>query len=424
MSLSRRQLLIGGTVTAGAIGLGLLRPSDQGGPHNRYFQALQQCLREQPFARPTMVIDRDRLHHNLSLVTQRLGNQYGLRLVAKSLQSLPLLDYLMDRAGTRRLMLFHRPFVNQVAAHRPDTDILLGKPMPVDEARLFYQARQPEGGFRPDQQLQWLIDSPERLDDYQRLAGELDQPLGINVELDIGLHRGGMADPDRLAAILARIRDDERLRFRGFMGYEPHIVKVPGDDQALRDAAMARYNDALDIARTVFGTLPTDLTLNTGGSSTYTLYPDHDTPANEIALGSGLVMPTDFDVPTLADHRPACFIATPVLKTQNPTALPGPDGLAPLMSLWNPNRQQAFFIYGGHWKARPVSPPGLSTNPVFGRSSNQEMLNGSDAVPLTPGDWVFLRPHQSESVFLQFGDLALYDAERQVITNRWPVFRG
>ncbi|PAV25054.1 alanine racemase [Tamilnaduibacter salinus] len=424
MSLSRRQLLIGGAATAGAVGLGLLRPSDQGGPHDRYFQSLQRCLSEQPLARPTMVIDRDRLHHNLNLVTRRLGDQYALRLVAKSLPSLSLLDHLMNHAGTRRLMLFHRPFVSQVAAHRPDADILLGKPMPVDEARLFYQEWQPAGGFQPETQLQWLIDSPQRLLDYQQLAAERDQPLGINVELDIGLHRGGVADRDRLAAMLTRIRDDKRLRFRGFMGYEPHIVKVPGDDHALRDEAMARYREAVHTARAVFGTLPAGLTFNTGGSSTYTLYPGQDTPANEIALGSGLVMPTDFDVPTLSGHRPACVIATPVLKTMAPARLPGPGALASLMRLWNPNRQQAFFIYGGHWKARPVSPPGLSPNPVFGRSSNQEMLNGSDAVPIAPGDWVFLRPHQSESVFLQFGDLALYDPERQALTDRWPVLRG
>ena len=35
-------------------------------------------------------------------------------------------------------------------------------------------------------------------------------------------------------------------------------------------------------------------------------------------------------------------------------------------------------------------------------------------------EFVFLRPHQSEAVFLQFGDIAVYEAG--AITERWPVF--
>jgi D-serine deaminase-like pyridoxal phosphate-dependent protein len=57
---------------------------------------------------------------------------------------------------------------------------------------------------------------------------------------------------------------------------------------------------------------------------------------------------------------------------------------------------------------------------LFGRSSNQEMLNGSTSVQLQPGDYVFLRPDQSEAVLLQFGDLLVY--ENGAITDRWPTF--
>jgi hypothetical protein len=39
---------------------------------------------------------------------------------------------------------------------------------------------------------------------------------------------------------------------------------------------------------------------------------------------------------------------------------------------------------------------------------------------LQADDWVFLRPTQSEFVFLQFGDIAVYD-EAQIV-DHWPVF--
>ena len=52
----------------------------------------------------------------------------------KSLPSLPLLQETMTESGSDRLMLFHQPFINQVAANVPDADILLGKPLPVTAA--------------------------------------------------------------------------------------------------------------------------------------------------------------------------------------------------------------------------------------------------------------------------------------------------
>ena len=88
--------------------------------------------------------------------------------------------------------------------------------------------------------------------------------------------------------------------------------------------------------------------------------------------------------------------------------------------MWNPNRRRTFFTYGGYWKAKPESPAGLSFNPVFGRSTNQEMLNGSAKINLQPDDWIFLRPTQSEFVFLQFGNIAVYDGGQ--IVDHWPVF--
>ena len=211
------------------------------------------------------------------------------------------------------------------------------------------------------------------------------------------------------------------LNFCGFMGYEPHIVKMPvGDPAAYRDRAMTVYRHYIDVAKARLGQdWPADILLNAGGSPTYEMYNAGNYPFNELAAGSCLVKPTDFDLPTLADHVAASYIATPVLKTLDTLEIPGID-LGAVQSLWDPNRARTFFTYGGYWKARPESPQGLVNNPLFGRSTNQEMFNGSRKIHLQPDDWVFLRPTQSEFVFLQFGDIAVYDKGR--IVERWPVF--
>ena len=66
-------------------------------------------------------------------------------------------------------MVFHQPFLNQVAAHFPQADVLLGKPMPVVAAHNFYR-QFAGGGFDPAQQLRWLLDTPERVTQYDELA--------------------------------------------------------------------------------------------------------------------------------------------------------------------------------------------------------------------------------------------------------------
>ena len=159
--------------------------------------------------------------------------------------------------------------------------------------------------------------------------------------------------------------------------------------------------------------------LNAGGSPTYQMYDNGAYPFNELSAGSCLVKPADFDLPTLVDHIPASYIAAPVLKSLDRGRVPVVD-LGGLQALWDPNRQRAFYTDGGYWKAEPVSPAGLSTNSLLGRSTNQELLNGSSSIDLAVDDWVFLRPSQSEFVFLQFGDIAVFEKGR--ISERWPVF--
>jgi D-serine deaminase-like pyridoxal phosphate-dependent protein len=367
-----------------------------------------------------MVVDRERLLANIRTLKGHIADRFAYRIVVKSLPSIPLLETIMQVTGSNRLMCFHQPFLNRVAMRFPQADILLGKPMPVAAARNFYR-QFPGGAFDPQRQLRWLLDTPERIAQYDGLAQSLGQTMQICIELDVGLHRGGVRSDEQLLAMLEQIQRSPHLRFCGFMGYEPHIVKIPfGDPITYRNRAMALYQHYVDLAKSHLGAdWPQDVVLNAGGSPTYQLYNEGAFPCNELSAGSCLVKPTDFDLPTLADHQSASWIATPVLKALDTLQIPGID-LGGLQSTWDPNRARTFFTYGGYWKARPESPTGLSNNALYGRSTNQEMLNGSRSISLRPDDWVFLRPMQSEFVFLQFGDIAVYDGGR--IADFWPVF--
>ncbi|AVO59856.1 alanine racemase [Pseudomonas chlororaphis subsp. piscium] len=424
--MNRRNFLLG-TAGVGALLAGVgawLRPADRGGPYSDYFRALNQELKAHGPMRPVMLIDLDRLDHNIDVVLQsvkRGGKQ--LRLVEKSLPSPGLLDYIGQRAGTQRLMSFHQPFLNHDAQRFPEADILLGKPLPVRSAELFYQGH--KGPFDPARQLQWLIDTPEHLQQYLALARGLGTRLRINIELDVGLHRGGVKDSPELGPLLTLIAaNPQHLEFAGFMGYDPFVgMGVPGilgSPEALFAKVMQRYQSAVDFTRQRHPTLwQPGLTLNTAGSPSYRMH-EQEQLSSEVSVGTAMLKPTHYDLPSLSEHLPAAYIATPVLKSTGPVRIPALDDKSKLFAWWDPNQRETFFIYGGNWLAEFESPSGLQSNGLFGRSSNQEMVNGSPAVGLGPDDQVFLRPMQSEAVLLQFGDLLAVRGGR--IVDSWPVY--
>lgn len=421
IAVKRRTLLLGGLAGAAALGAGL-RPTDRGGEHSLYFQSMGTALDSANISGPTMVVDKAKMLANIATLKSNIGGRYDYRIVAKSLPSVQMLETIMHASDSNRLMLFHQPFLSQVANELPHADVLMGKPMPVTAAANFYAGTPGVNGFDSSAQLQWLLDTPQRLQEYAELANRIGEDLRINIELNVGLHRGGVANNKTLLQMLDMIESSPRLTFAGFMGYEPHIVKVPGDPLDYRDRAMTAYRGFVNAAKAHLGQRwPQNVLLNCGGSPTYQMYKEGDYPFNELSTGSCLVKPTDFDIPTLDDHIAASYIATPVLKTLNPAESPV-DGAAELLAAWDPNRAQTFYTYGGYWKALPESPPGISINPLMGRSTNQEYMNGSASVDLQVDDWVFLRPTQSEFVFLQFGDIAVLDDG--VITARWPILKN
>ncbi len=420
MKITRRKLIQGGLSLSALGGLALLKPSDLGAGHSQYFEGLSQAIKQAELTRPTLIIDKQKLDHNIASLKRRIGQSYDYRMVVKSLPSIPLLQHIANQTSSQRFMVFNEQFLLKIIEHFERADVLLGKPLPALGAKkILEQSSQAKGSA-----IRWLVDSPERLENYRDLAQQRQQVLRLNLEIDVGLHRGGFSSEADFVSALGVIKSSPFLEFDGLMGYEPHIVKIPGDEKAHLTDVLDRYHSYIDLAKSGLGeAFPQRPIFNTAGSPTYQLHAGlgaGQSQCTELSAGSCLVKPSDFDLPSLDDHVPAAFIATPVLKALDKTEIPGVPGLGKLMAWWNPNLQRSLFTYGGNWKATPVSPQGLRYNPVYGRSSNQEMINSSHANPLAMNDWVFLRPTQSEAVFQQFGDIAVYDGD--LLTERWPVF--
>ncbi len=413
---TRRAALTGaGTLALGGGLIAFFREGDRGGSHSRYFADLSAALRRAGIAQPALVIDTQRLQHNIEAARATLKDtSLNLRVVVKSLPAIQLIEKVASGLNTQRYMVFNGAMLAEMALRKPYSDLLLGKPLPVTAAEQFYKRMlQTQAPFAEPQ---WLIDTEERLRQYASLAQSLNRTLSLNLEIDVGLHRGGFENERAVYSVLALARQTHRIKMKGLMGYDAHVPKVPGPESAYRDSQQ-KYRAAVQVITNELNT-PV-LTFNAAGSPTYALHAK-GTVANEVSVGSAFLKPADFDLDTLDHHVPAAYIATPVLKALSRSDVPALEILTKARALLDANTERAFFIHGGHWLAKPESPPGLQYSELYGRSSNQELLTGSSSIALKPDDFVFLRPTQSEAVLLQFGALLAYDG--QEIVDRWPTF--
>lgn len=384
---------------------------------------LADAVRAHGPGHPVVVVDLDALDANCAAVARRLAPAgKPVRLVAKSLPCAALLDHVRRRVPTTGTMVFHAPHVPALLDAFPDDDVLAGKPLPVRAAaQLFVRAADDSARARLAARTIWLADTPGRLAQYRALAGELGRPLRVALELELGMHRGGLASRAELDRALALFASPGGpLAFAGFLGYDAHVGAVPRplqDPDAAHADACARYRDLIAHARARgFGDART--IYDGAGSRTFHRH-GADSPLSEVALGSAFVMPARFDGPARADLAPAVFLAIPVLRAWDGTAIPG---LAAL-SRWWPRAaarfERSYFLYGGRWDAVFAWPPGLRENRLYGASYNQTLVNGPRAHPLDVDDHALMRPGDSEAVMLQFDEV--WALRGGALEARWPT---
>lgn len=371
-----------------------------------YFETLIRAVEAAGLHRPALVVDHERLNRNLDKLGRLWPAPEALRLADKSIPVPALLERGFEAFGSTRVMSFHLPLTEQVLARFPETEVLMGKPMPVAAAADFVAGSPHEG------RVTWLIDSMERLAAYRALAAEAGVPLRVAFEVNVGLGRGGFERPELLARAL---QDVAPLKVCGVMGYEAHIHALPkilGGGARAQERAMAQ----LAAFAEVLGPDQREI-INTAGSSTLLGLP-HDGAANDFTVGSLMLKPSDFDQEINGEIEPAFFIVTPVLKTYN-HQLPGHPKLTRVLQKMGLIREQIAFGYGGKWMAQPVYPEGLTGSPFFAPSSNQHGLclkNGN----AEPSHFVF-RPTQSEAVLQQFGSIHVFEDAR--IIGEWQPFK-
>lgn len=386
-----------------------------------YFQQLNIDLKRNGEGVPQLIIDEKNLLHNLSIVQTALfgASHLKARLVVKSLACLELLKKISSELDTQRFMVFHVKHIQNVLDTFIDADILLGKPIPIQAIEKLQVVLQQDQLDK----IQWLVDTPYRIKQFLELAKKYNIQFRLNIELDVGLHRGGVENFQVLGEMLDLIALNPKfLQFSGFMGYDAHVTKVPEIIKKSQNAyaiSQQLYQEYIDYLKQNYSQLMHDgLCFNGGGSPTFGFHVKHSV-CNDLSFGSMLLKPSDFDHSTLNALLPALWIATPVLKVLEKTQLPS-------MGLINklPQLTQAVFIYGGYWMAQYIYPKGSQPHRLYGRSSNQELVCIPKKIPILVDDYIFLRPTQSEAIIPQFECSSLYTKTQ---TNKsfesWENFR-
>ncbi|WP_407307457.1 alanine racemase [Acinetobacter sp.] len=387
--------------------------------HSNYFQQLTQGLQQQGTGTPQLILDLDQYQKNLEAVQSKLPAQLKPRLVVKSLASIPLLQLACEKLTTRRFMVFHLPHLLEIISAFEQVDLLLGKPMPIHAVQHFYQNFPDQKALNDQSNIQWLIDDIERLQQYLQLAQNLNICLNVNIEIDVGLHRGGISSQEQLIELLKLIQQyPDALRLSGLMGYDAHVAKLPkilkSPEKSYQESQQT-YQQYKNIIQQQFPDLwHADLCFNGGGSPTFMQHCQQSV-CNDLAFGSMLLKPSDFDLDNLSALSCAVWIAVPILKVLPYSQIPGLEMLNHL-----PHRYKAVFIYGGYWQADYIYPEKSRPHMLYGRSSNQEMLQVPAQCEIHVDDYVFLRPTQTEAVIPQFARLYVY-SERKFI--EWDTFR-
>nr|WP_314369211.1 alanine racemase [uncultured Acinetobacter sp.] len=383
---------------------------------DHYFKQLNLDLKKQGIATPQLIIDEAALTQNIQHVQIRLAHAKHLqaRLVVKSLASLDLLKLLSEQINTQRFMVFHQPHIVSILENFAEADILLGKPMPAQAVHQFFDQHTEWSNAN----IQWLIDSKQRLQQYLEIAQTYSLCLKVNIEIDVGLHRGGVQSAAQMVEILKLIQQySQYLKFSGLMGYDAHVTKIPAiikKPELAYQSSQQIYARYQQLIQKQFPTLWRDeLCFNGGGSPTFNFHTT-ESVCNDLSFGSMLLKPSDFDSDFLTALQPAFWIAAPVLKILPFTQLPSMSLLDKL-----PHKCKALFIYGGYWLANYTYPDQAHTHALYGRSSNQELVNVPKDCYIQVDDFVFLRPTQSEAIIPQFSKLKLY---RNHAFETWQTF--
>jgi D-serine deaminase-like pyridoxal phosphate-dependent protein len=214
---------------------------------------------------PIPVVDLDRLARNLDRAAEyATSHGLALRPHIKTHKSPRIAREQLDRGAVG--VTCATPFEAEVMSEVCD-DILVAYP-PVGEARAARLAALPERV-----KLTVALDSMRAIGELAHAAHVALRPIGVYVELDLGMHRVGTPRLDEAIELAKAVRDRPPLEFAGIAFYPGH-VREQVDQQTPK---LTELSAALRAALDAFEKAGVPVKAVSGGS-TPTLWHTHEIP--------------------------------------------------------------------------------------------------------------------------------------------------
>ncbi len=256
--------------------------------------------------------------------------------------------------------------------------------------------------------LMLVVDSPRSVDALALAARGAGQTLNLVVDIDLGLHRTGVASVDDALALARRIADQPALAFAGIQGYAGHLMHKP--DRAER---RARSLEAVDVlARTrdrlsQIGLAPGVIT--GGGTGTFDIDPAAGV-LTELQAGSYVFMDRDYnDVWSAGGDAPPFETS---LSVQTTVVSANSEGLVTTDAGF-----KAFATDAGPPRIVSGAPAGAAYF-FFGDEHGGVRFAGADAAPALGAVIACVPPHCDPTV-------NLYDvyhvARGDTLVGLWPI---
>lgn len=253
---------------------------------------------------PALVLDLDAFERNVAGMADHCrAKGIALRPHAKTHKSLRVAkaQIAAGAVGICCAKLGEAEAMVQEAAGGPGVDsILLTSPVvaPRGIARLMaLNARVPD--------LMVVADNPANAVALDDAAGAAGKPLKVVVDIDVGLHRTGIAPGDRAVALAEQIAAAPSLEFMGLQAYAGHLMHVEEFNERKEKSLAAM--DLLAGVRDALRDRGIECAILTGGGTgTYNIDPDAHV-LTELQGGSYVFMDRQYNDVALANGQPMPF---------------------------------------------------------------------------------------------------------------------
>jgi D-serine deaminase-like pyridoxal phosphate-dependent protein len=377
----------------------------------------------EPPPSPIMVVDLDAFDANAADLVRRAAGT-PVRVASKSLRVPALVARALGVEGFRGVLALSLREALWLHEQELCGDIVVGYPT-VDRGALARLVASPSAAAA----VTLMVDCVEHLDLVDSLRSSKAVSVRVAIDIDAGLRVGGqhigpkrspLLDTADVVDLARTIASRAGFLLVGVMTYEGQVAGVPDDvpSKRARSLVVRRLKaasveqlrvrrDEIDHALRQVASLEF---WNAGGSGSVESSAE-DPVVTEVAVGSGLLVPTLFDHYQSFRPRPAAFFGVPVVRRPTPSLATVAGG--------------GFLASGPAGDDRlplPWAPPGLHLTGLEGAGEAQTPLTGHPAATLQIGDLVWFRHAKSGELFEHTDRVHLLQGTD--IVDTVPTYRG